>query len=746
MTSSLRPPTRSSIRNALRQLLRTASDFDAFVLENHYSVYIQFGNNMDRTKKETLLLEKTSTSEILEKVRDCYPHETSKFEPLLRYNPTLEDCPQSVRRDLDKQAAELTSSLPGWISRCTLENGYVEPTLKTYILPDKTPEDSGGLWDVIQREFLLGQSIIIITSAFGCGKTTAAKWLSGRMAKEILECKSEVPYDLPIPVFKSLNDRGVPPRPLFDLAESYFDQFADLGIEQSLTVAHIIDALDEVQGIHKYLNDNIGTSNNLDRLTRTIPENHRLIIFARPFVLPPCVLNSVSVRVLSLAPPELVNLLKKHDVRLYNDTLDLAITPAFAATISRLHAADKHISGDVLVENAVLDLISRGKMTDENHAVISSASSTLEEVLRHQRRLIFSERGGRSGEAMSWLIGCITWRHYHSIEDSNPEDTLREFLRDDLKLDRTVIVTINDGLLLAMQYDRDNHSFLFGSEGLKSLMVAFFWECCLREALAIKIRLKDKDIDRYLCLQRELGHHRLIEPARTRLCRRLQVWPDKGPLLAMLNDWFQDETLASAAEGEAITLSSDYRYRIREAALCIGSHLGRTSGAGIICRGHMMRSLSYIFSFRQESFQIDAPGLDAAGSSFRGMDGCVKNLENSNLDGADFEMVDFTHANLRGASLRDTNLRQARLQDADYDFEAMLLADIHDATFGARGLTEEQQRQLLARGANLYYEPEQEEDLTAGQQCDSGEPIDRARRRGSSRGSNSPPSSLDTTD
>ncbi|MBL9006968.1 MAG: hypothetical protein JNJ46_22115 [Myxococcales bacterium] len=78
---SVQAPTNAWLRKALREVLRTDSEFTAFCLDYFPTTHILFANGMDRLQKENLLLETTKPNALWAALREGYPDMCQTLDP-----------------------------------------------------------------------------------------------------------------------------------------------------------------------------------------------------------------------------------------------------------------------------------------------------------------------------------------------------------------------------------------------------------------------------------------------------------------------------------------------------------------------------------------------------------------------------------------------------------------------------------------------------------------------------------------
>lgn len=87
----------------------TAADFDQFVQDEYKDVYREFSEQMMRTTKTSLLIEKAEPEELQAKLLDrlSQPPQISQTESYVSY---LDDCKEDVLRELDKAIQKTSMS------------------------------------------------------------------------------------------------------------------------------------------------------------------------------------------------------------------------------------------------------------------------------------------------------------------------------------------------------------------------------------------------------------------------------------------------------------------------------------------------------------------------------------------------------------------------------------------------------------------------------------------------------------
>jgi hypothetical protein len=81
-----RAPKPASVRKLVAAVLRNDSELDAFCLDHCRAVYDRFSSGMDRVRKVNLLLERTTPTEVVARLREHDAQAVHEYEHLIEYD------------------------------------------------------------------------------------------------------------------------------------------------------------------------------------------------------------------------------------------------------------------------------------------------------------------------------------------------------------------------------------------------------------------------------------------------------------------------------------------------------------------------------------------------------------------------------------------------------------------------------------------------------------------------------------
>ncbi|MBL9045233.1 MAG: pentapeptide repeat-containing protein [Myxococcales bacterium] len=550
-----------------------------------------------------------------------------------------------------------------------LEEMYVEPLA---VFKKETAAPVRSLVHRLIRE----HKIVVVTADFGHGKSLTARHLTRDWAKDFLASSDGISLDRVLPVFvKCAEDLKSGQLELTDLVAKAHKRAADqLGIpirskdnacklpEAEQATIYLLDGLDEV-----LLSPN-EVESLFDKLREEATDKHRMVVFSRPAAIPKReYLKKHDIPTIELQPfadPQIDAWLTRWNrlsmrppVTITNgDLRSLARTPILLFMIA--HSWDEHRAHGPLNRAAIYEQffrqIAKGKAEQDSdeHKLIREASDELKDRLVVLRLL---DSASEPVDAMLWLLARVAWRG-HCLEQQDRRLNsyeVQKILRDELKLDNPNIErTVRIGLLVAIQADvhDEEHEILFGHKSFREYLVGRFW----LNMIISSSEVPPRDGMRLTC-EKLLMDGRLLgdrEDKSFDFLVELLGQSSEDKRVAAFR-WAQASFDSEDLEGR--TLSEDRWYRVREAALSIGSHCLARTGL-TISKPLALRSLLASLFFHRYLADIRAPFVNLSGAELWRASIVDADLKEANLSGARLNF-----ANLSGANLSGTNLSRAKL-------------------------------------------------------------------------------------
>lgn len=568
---------------------------------------------------------------------------------------------------------------------------YVEPLA---VFKQEPPEPVRSL----VRRLLCEHKIVVVTADFGHGKSLTARHLTRDWALEFLDSSTGISLDQELPIFvKCVDDLKSGQLDLHHLVTKAQKRAADqLGIsikqkddecklpDPDHTTICLLDGLDEV------LLSPSEVESLFDKLREEATDKHRMVVFSRPAAIPKPEYfqkhNIATVELQSFTDSQIDDWLVRWNrvslrppVVLPDGQLrSLARTPILLFMIAHTWD-DQSQSGTVgraTIYQRFFRQIAKGKAEQDSdeHKLISDASEQLKSRLV---KLDWLDAESDRVDAMLWLLARVAWRAHCLAQQGKrlKNYEVQKILRDELGLeDEQIERTVRIGLLVAIQADlhAEDHEILFGHKSFREYLVGQFWLNMLlklldgrRKSADCELRLmegrllgdsEDKSFDFLVELLKSLSEDKRND---------VKKWAQKA---------FDRE------EMEARTLRDDRWYRVREAALSIGSHC--IEGTGLTITDSLaLRTLLASFFLRDERIDLCASFVNLSGAQLSGTD----------LRGADLRGADLSGAALSGAKLFLTDLRKANLIEAN----------LIEANLSGANLIEARLRGAILIGANL---------------------------------------------
>ena len=587
---------------------------------------------------------------------------------------------------------------------------YVEPLA---VFEQEPPEPVRSLVD----RLLSDHKIVVVTADFGHGKSLTARHLTCDWALEFLDSSTGISLDQKLPIFvKCVDDLKSGQLDLHHLVTKAQKRAADqLGIsikqkddecklpDPDQTTICLLDGLDEV------LLSPSEVESLFDKLREEATDKHRMVVFSRPAAIPkPEYLqkhNIATVELKSFTDSQIDDWLVRWNrvslrppIVLPNGQLrSLARTPILLFMIAHTWD-DQSQSGTVgraTTYQRFFRQIAKGKAEQDSdeHKLISDASEQLKSRLV---KLDWLDAESDRVDAMLWLLARVAWRAHCLAQQGKrlKNYEVQKILRDELGLeDEQIERTVRIGLLVAIQADphAEDHEILFGHKSFREYLVGQFWLNMLfkivdgrRKSADCELRLmegrllgdsEDKSFDFLVELLKSLSEDKRND---------VKKWAQKA---------FDRE------EMEARTLRDDRWYRVREAALSIGSHC--IEGTGLTITDSLaLRTLLASFFLRDERIDLRASFVNLSGAQLSGT-----NLSGADLSGAKLSGAKLMDANLIGADLSGAELSGAKLRGATL-FEAKLMdAELSGADLRGANLSEANLSEADFTGATGYSQP-----------------------------------------